>query len=98
VSGPTTSAESWSRGAPAGLIRNDAVDCRAAARRHAGFSNEFGAATSAGPTLTAGSGQLTCEYSSNASLRLIRTECMTALEARLKRVEGATSSRKEIGR
>jgi hypothetical protein len=33
--------------------RNDAVERRAAARRHAGFPNEGGAATSAGPTFTA---------------------------------------------
>jgi hypothetical protein len=32
------------------LSRHDAVECRAAARRHAGFSNEIGTATSAGPT------------------------------------------------
>src|SRR5688572_24700467 len=54
------------------LSRNDAVGCGTAPRRHAGFSNEIGTATSAGPTFTAGSGQLTRMYSSNASIPLSR--------------------------
>jgi hypothetical protein len=59
------------------LSRNDAVECRAAFCRPAGFSNEIGTATSAGPTFTAGSGQLIREYSSDASIRLsVLTRCL----------------------